>query len=77
VAVVTVADPSISVPAAREPRDSQQLYEKVVAQRLLAERQQVLTMLNGRGIITLDLPAHQLSAQVVATYLELKARGRL
>ena len=34
-------------------------------------------MLSGRGIITLDLPAHQLSAQVVATYLELKARGRL
>jgi uncharacterized protein (DUF58 family) len=77
VALVTVADPSITVPAAREPRDAQQLYEKVVAQRLLAERQQILTMLSGRGIITLDLPAHQLSAQVVATYLELKARGRL
>ena len=49
----------------------------MVAQRLLAERQQVLAMLSGRGIITLDLPADRLSAQVVATYLELKARGRL
>jgi uncharacterized protein (DUF58 family) len=77
VALVTVADPSITVPAHREPGDAQQLYEKVVAQRLLAERQQILTMLSGRGIITLDLPAQQLSAQVVATYLELKARGRL
>jgi uncharacterized protein (DUF58 family) len=77
VAVVTVADPSVTVPAAREPKDAQELYEQVVAQRLLAERRQVLAMLSGRGIITLDLPAHQVSAQVVATYLELKARGRL
>lgn len=77
VALVTVADPSITVPATREPQDAQQLYEQVVAQRLLAERQKILTMLGGRGIITLDLPANQLSAQVVATYLELKSRGRL
>ena len=48
-----------------------------MAQRLLAERRQVLATLSGQGIITLDLPADKLSAQVVATYLELKARGRL
>jgi uncharacterized protein (DUF58 family) len=77
VALVTVADPSITTPAIRDPRDAQELYEKVVAQRLLAERRRVLAMLGGRGIITLDLPADRLSAQVVATYLELKARGRL
>jgi uncharacterized protein (DUF58 family) len=77
VAVVTVADPSVTGPATREPRDAQQLYEQVVAQRLLAERRQVLASLSGHGVITLDLPADRLSAQVVATYLELKARGRL
>jgi uncharacterized protein (DUF58 family) len=77
VALVTVADPSVTIPASREPHDAQELYEQVVAQRLLAERRQVLATLSGRGIITLDLPAHQLSAQVVATYLELKSRGRL
>ena len=77
VALVTVADPAITAPATRAPRDAQELYEKVVAQRLLAERRQVLAMLGGRGVITLDLPADRLSAQVVATYLELKARGRI
>jgi uncharacterized protein (DUF58 family) len=77
VALVTVADPALTEPANRDPRDAQELYEKVVAQRLLAERRQVLAMLAGRGIITLDLPAHQLSAQVVTTYLELKSRGRI
>ena len=77
VALVTVSDPSLTGPATRHPRDAQQLYEQVVAQRLLAERRQVLANLSGHGIITLDLPADRLSAQVVATYLELKARGRL
>ena len=77
VALVTVADPSLTGPATREPRNAQQLYEQVVAQRLLAERRHVLANLSGQGIITLDLPADKLSAQVVATYLELKARGRL
>jgi uncharacterized protein (DUF58 family) len=77
VAVVTVSDPSLTGPATREPHDAQQLYEQVVAQRLLAERRQILANLGGQGIITLDLPADKLSAQVVATYLELKARGRL
>lgn len=77
VAVVTVSDPALVGPATGEARDSQQLYEKAVAQRLLDERGQVLVTLSHRGVITLDQPADRLSAQVVATYLELKARGRL
>jgi uncharacterized protein (DUF58 family) len=77
VALVTISDPALTGPAEREPRDSQQLYEKAVAQRLLDERRQVLIRLAHRGVIGLDLPADRLSAQVVATYLELKARGKL
>ena len=75
--LVTVADPSLVGPATREPRDAQQLYEKAVAQRLLDERRQILAQLAHRGVVTLDLPADQLSARLVATYLELKARGRV
>jgi uncharacterized protein (DUF58 family) len=77
VALVTVSDPALVGPAQREAADSQQVYEKAVAQRLLDERRHVLTSLAHRGVITLDQPADRLSAQVVATYLELKARGRL
>jgi uncharacterized protein (DUF58 family) len=75
--LVTVSDPSVTAPAERTPTTSQGLYEKMVAQRLLDERRQVLATLEGRGVVTLDLPADKLSAQVVAAYLELKARGRL
>jgi uncharacterized protein (DUF58 family) len=76
-ALVMVSDPALTGPASLPSRDSQQLYEKAVAQRLLDERAQLLATLSHRGVITLDLPANRLSAQVVATYLDLKARGRL
>jgi len=76
-ALVTISDPALVGPAEREARDAQELYEKAVAQRMLEERRQVMATLSHRGVITLDLPADRLSAQVVATYLELKARGRL
>jgi uncharacterized protein (DUF58 family) len=75
--LVTLSDPALETPAGRLPSDSQQLYEKAVAQRLLAEREQVLRTLQHRGVLTLDRPADRLSADLVATYLELKARGRL
>lgn len=77
VALVTVSDPALVGPAERPARDSQQLYEKAVAQRLLDERRQIMAGLGQRGILTLDRPADRLSAEVVAAYLELKSRGRL
>lgn len=77
VALVTVADPALVGPAEREARDSQQLYEKAVAQRLLDERRQIMANLARRGVLTLDRPADRISADVVAAYLELKGRGRL
>jgi uncharacterized protein (DUF58 family) len=75
--LVTLSDPALEMPASRLPADSQELYEKAVAQRLLAEREQVLRTLQHRGVLTLDRPANRLSADLVAAYLELKARGRL
>ena len=77
VALVTVADPALTVPASASPAMRRNCTSRWWPQRLLAERKQVLAMLAGRGIITLDLPADKLSAQVVATYLELKSRGRI
>ncbi|MFN8526726.1 MAG: DUF58 domain-containing protein [Chloroflexota bacterium] len=77
VAVVTVADPALTIPAGKAPCDSRELYEKAVAQRMLDERRQVRAMLNHRGIITIDQPADRLSAEMVSRYLELKSRGRI
>jgi uncharacterized protein (DUF58 family) len=45
-----------------------------VAGRLLEERQITLEQLQRQGVLTLDVPADELSIAVVNRYLELKAR---
>lgn len=77
VVTVTVSDPNLLRLAGQTATDSQGLYEKAVAQRLLLERQELLGWLRQRGAIALDLPTERLTAAVVNQYLELKARSRI
>jgi uncharacterized protein (DUF58 family) len=77
VVCVTLADPTVSRPAAARAHDTQMLYEKLVAQRLLDERTAVLASLSTFGILTIDTDADRLSPRLIATYLELKQRGRI
>jgi uncharacterized protein (DUF58 family) len=57
--------------------DSRSLYERTVAERLLEERRLVLDRLRGQGVLTLDVPADELSVAVIDRYLEIKARALL
>jgi uncharacterized protein (DUF58 family) len=72
--VVTVNDPGILALAGQPPRDSAAVYERTVAQQLLAGRQVTLDTLRQRGVLTLDVPADKLTVAVVNQYLDLKAR---
>jgi uncharacterized protein (DUF58 family) len=74
---VTMADTEVLSMARRMPGDTQQMYEKVVAQNLLDDRSSALDTLQRLGALTLDVPADKLTVSVVNKYLELKARGRL
>jgi uncharacterized protein (DUF58 family) len=74
---VTISDPVLRASAAQPPATSSAVYERAVAQRLLDERQGVLASLRQQGVVSLDVPAEQLTPEVVNTYLELKARTRL
>ncbi|HEY1123247.1 MAG TPA: DUF58 domain-containing protein, partial [Haloferula sp.] len=47
------------------------------AERYDAERAQVLTTLQGFGILTLDVPAQQFPVALANRYLDIKAAGRL
>jgi uncharacterized protein (DUF58 family) len=71
---VTVSDPSILALAGRPPRDSAAVYERTVAERLLDQRHVTLDTLRLRGVLTLDVPADQLTVAVINKYLDLKAR---
>ncbi|HYP19307.1 MAG TPA: DUF58 domain-containing protein [Chloroflexia bacterium] len=74
---VTMSDTEVLAMSRRIPGDTQQMYEKVLAQNLLDDRATALEALQRLGALTLDVPADKLTISVVNKYLELKARGRL
>ncbi len=75
--VVTISDPDIIRAAQETPIDSLHAYQRMAASQLLAERQVTLDQLRRQGVLTLDVPADQLSIAVINQYLELKARTSL
>lgn len=75
--VVTISDPDIHAAAQALPQDSLGVYQRGAASRLLEERQLLLDSLRRRGVLTLDVPANQLSIAVINRYLELKGRTLL
>jgi uncharacterized protein (DUF58 family) len=77
VVCVTLADPNLRRPAEQRPSDGRGLYEKMVAQQLLDDRTAVLASLAARGVLTVDTDAESLNPRLIATYLELKQRGRV
>lgn len=75
--LVLMSDPHVTRSARQTPQGTQHLYERVVAEQLLAERRLILDTLQRAGVLTLDVPADQLSVALINKYLELKTRGTL
>lgn len=75
--VVTISDPDVSEAARVAPRTSAEVYRRAAAAQLLDERRLVLDSLRRRGVLTLDIPANQLSLAVINQYLQLKAKMKL
>ncbi len=77
VVCVTLTDAGIVELAEQKSTDSKSVYQKAIAERLLQEKRATLEILRRRGVITIDVPAHQLTMAVVNKYLELKAKSRV
>jgi uncharacterized protein (DUF58 family) len=75
--VVTISDPDVHAAANLVPNDSLGVYQRASAAQMLDERRIVLDTLRKRGVLTLDVPANQLSLAVINRYLELKGRTML
>jgi uncharacterized protein (DUF58 family) len=75
VVCVTVSDPNIVRAAKVMPETSAEVYQKAVAQQVLQERRQAITVLKRRGVWTIDSPPEDLSADLINHYLDLKARS--
>jgi uncharacterized protein (DUF58 family) len=75
--VVTISDPDVHGAAHSLPGDSLQVYQRAAAVQVLEDRRLALQSLQHQGVLTLDVPANQLSWSVVNRYLELKGKGLL
>ncbi len=72
--VVTISDPDVHKASEQQPHDSLTVYQRATARQMLDERKVILDTLRKRGVLTLDVPANQLSMAVINRYLELKGR---
>lgn len=75
--VVTISDPDVHTAADQIPVNSLSAYQRASAATMLDERRLVLDTLRKRGVLTLDVPANQLSLAVINRYLELKGKTLL
>ena len=72
--LVTMRDPTVEAMARQPVEDTISLYRRTVAETLLRERDLVLERLRNQGVLTLDVPADELSIALINRYLEIKAR---
>ena len=77
VVCVTLTDSGIVQLADQKSTDSRSVYQKAIAERLLQEKHATLEILRRQGVITIDVPAHQLTMAVVNKYLALKAKSKI
>ena len=77
VVCVTLTDSGIVELADQKTTNSKSVYQKAIAERLLQEKHATLEILRRQGVITIDVPAHQLTMAVVNKYLELKAKSKI
>jgi uncharacterized protein (DUF58 family) len=63
--------------ADRDPASDEQLYQAAAASEILLWRRQVLSDLTHRGVLALDVFPEDMTAPLVNSYLEVKARHLL
>ncbi len=75
--IVTIGDNDLRALTAELPHKVGDVYRQSVAEELLQQREEALARITELGGLVLDVPAGQLSFQLVNKYLEVKARGLL
>ncbi|MBK8313681.1 MAG: DUF58 domain-containing protein [Acidobacteria bacterium] len=75
--IVTIGDNDLRSLVSREPENVPDVYRQSVAEELLQQREEALARITELGGLALDVPAGELSIQLVNKYLEVKERGLL
>lgn len=74
---ITLLDIDIVNQAKKMPDDSQEMYQKSVAQSVLRNREEAISILKSRGVMVVDVPPEELSLATINKYLEIKSQAKL
>jgi len=74
---VTLRDKQIDELAQTKATTEEQIYRQVAALDLISSRELALATLSRKGCLTLDSPPELLTTQLIAHYLDVKARNQL
>jgi len=72
---VTLQDSTLTAVAEQTPKQVADVFEKAVARKVLADRDEALLWLKRHGVLILDVLPTAVSVEVVNRYLALKARN--
>lgn len=75
--IVTIGDTDLRELVRATPNTAADVYQQSVAEEILRQREEALSRIRHAGGLALDVPARQLSIQLVNKYLEVKERGLL
>jgi uncharacterized protein (DUF58 family) len=75
--IVTIADSNLRALVRMRPATPADVYQQSVAEEILRQREEALSHIRQLGGLALDVPAGNLSFELVNKYLEVKERGLL
>ncbi|HWP41810.1 MAG TPA: DUF58 domain-containing protein [Blastocatellia bacterium] len=75
--IVTIGDTDLRQLVREAPASATDVYRQSVAEEILRQREEALSRIRHAGGLALDVPAGQLSLELVNKYLEVKERGLL
>ncbi len=77
VVLVLLQHPELEALAAHPPAGPRGMYASAAAQEMLERRRTTLAQLRAQGVLVVETSAHQVAADAITKYLEVKAQGRL
>ena len=74
---VVIGEPDLARAADASPQTVEQMFQVTAAQEVLHRREVLLARLRERGALAIEVSSARLSAALVNSYLEVKAKNRL
>jgi uncharacterized protein (DUF58 family) len=73
---IVIGQPDLKQAASQFPNTAEELYGYTAAVETLHRREALLARMHERGVLAMELDAHEISTTVMNKYLELKERGQ-